>query len=72
MPIYEFHCQECGRQFEVLVSIGGENGVTCSGCGSRDIRKLVSAFGIGGGSSRIKNSSESCANCSATSCSTCR
>jgi len=29
MPIYEFLCKKCGKQFEALVSIGGEKGLSC-------------------------------------------
>lgn len=72
MPIYEFMCKECKNQFETLVSIGGEKSVSCKFCGSKDIRKLISSFGIGGGSSKIKNASSGCSACSATSCSSCK
>ncbi len=72
MPIYEFTCNKCDYAFEVLVSLGGEKKVTCSRCGSKDIQKLLSAFGIGGAGSRTRSTSSSCATCSATSCETCR
>jgi putative FmdB family regulatory protein len=47
MPIYEFSCKACGCSFETLTSIGGEKNVTCVKCGSEDIQKLISSFGIG-------------------------
>lgn len=72
MPIYEFLCKKCGKQFEALVSIGGEKGVSCKICGNRDIQKLFSSFGIGGGSSKLKSASNGCSTCSATSCNTCK
>jgi putative FmdB family regulatory protein len=71
MPIYEFSCNTCGSTFETLSSIGGEKNVVCVECGSKDIHKLISSFGIGGGGSRVKSSS-SCNSCSATSCDTCK
>jgi putative FmdB family regulatory protein len=71
MPIYEFICRKCGRHFESLVRLGGEKGVCCPGCGAADIKKLISAFGIGGGGSRLKTASSSCTTCSSKSCSTC-
>lgn len=71
MPIYEFVCGKCGREFETLVRLGGEKGVCCPECGSADVQKLISAFGIGGGSSRLKTASSSCTTCSSKSCSTC-
>ncbi|MGD8540356.1 MAG: zinc ribbon domain-containing protein [Candidatus Aminicenantes bacterium] len=72
MPIYEFSCNACGCSFETLTSIGGEKKVTCVKCGSKDIQKLISSFGIGGGGSRMKSSSSSCDSCTATSCATCK
>lgn len=72
MPIYEFKCNKCGSHFEVLASIGGEKGVSCQKCGSKNIIKLISSFGIGGGSSKLKSASDGCATCSATSCDSCK
>ena len=72
MPIYEFRCSNCGKQFEILVSIGNEKNVTCLDCGSNNVCKLVSTFGIGGKNSRLNTSSSGCTTCSATSCSTCK
>ena len=71
MPLYEFCCQACRKKFEALVRLNGEKDVVCEACGSRDVRKLFSGFGIGGGSSRIKGSSSGCSTCSSHSCSTC-
>lgn len=72
MPIYEFLCQSCGKPFETLIPVGGEKNVACPVCGKRNLQKLLSSFGIGGGSSRIKSSSSACTTCSATSCDTCK
>jgi putative FmdB family regulatory protein len=72
MPIYEFLCKECGKRFETLVSIGKEKEVSCRYCKSKDITKLISSFGIGGGSSKLKNASSGCTTCSATSCANCK
>lgn len=71
MPLYEYSCKKCGQRFECLVTVGKEKGVVCAECGSGDVQKLISGFGIGGGSSRIKASSSSCTSCSTKSCSTC-
>jgi len=71
MPLYEFGCKTCGKRFERLVAAGKEKDVVCDACGSADVRKMISCFGIGGGSSRIKASSSSCTSCSSKSCSTC-
>ena len=71
MPLYEFDCRACGRTFEKLVRVGGEADVGCPECGRPDVRKRPSAFGIGGGGSRIKASGGGCSSCAGTSCSTC-
>lgn len=72
MPIYEFVCKKCGEHFEALVSIGKEKSVSCHECGSKDIQKLLSSFGIGGGSNRLSSSSEACTTCSTKTCNTCK
>ncbi|MFB0564064.1 MAG: zinc ribbon domain-containing protein [Candidatus Aminicenantaceae bacterium] len=72
MPIYEFACKKCGKHFETLAPVGGEKNICCTACGGKDLQKLISSFGIGGGSNRLSSSSSSCTTCSATSCSTCK
>ena len=71
MPIYEYQCKMCSRRFECLVSVGKDKDVVCPECGAQEPKKLISAFGIGGGSSRIKASTSGCTSCSTKSCSTC-
>jgi putative FmdB family regulatory protein len=50
MPIYEYHCPSCGKEFELLVR--GETRVACPGCDSPKIerRMSVTARPAGGGS----------------------
>jgi hypothetical protein len=56
---------------EALVALGGEKSVSCKNCGNKNLEKLFSSFGIGGGGSKLKASSNSCTTCSATSCDSC-
>lgn len=43
MPIYEFHCEDCGKDFESLVMIASAiDSVTCKHCKSSNIKKMVS------------------------------
>ncbi|MEN8200595.1 MAG: zinc ribbon domain-containing protein [Thermodesulfobacteriota bacterium] len=43
MPIYEFHCEECGKNFESLIMISSAlDDVTCKHCNSSNIKKLIS------------------------------
>ncbi len=49
MPIYEYRCNECGEKFELFVrSMVKQNSSSCPKCGSQQVRKDISLFGIGG------------------------
>jgi putative FmdB family regulatory protein len=45
MPIYEYACQECGKEFELLVSSGRSTDIqTCPHCASDQLTRKLSAF----------------------------
>ena len=45
MPIYEFKCKECGKEFEFLcLSSKDENAARCPACGSEATERLLSTF----------------------------
>lgn len=44
MPIYEFHCQSCRRDSEVLVRSVKWEGTPCPHCGSAKLEKKLSVF----------------------------
>ncbi len=46
MPIYEFQCQSCGHEIEVIQKISDEPSKNCSECGKPDLKKKVSAAGF--------------------------
>lgn len=47
MPIYEYRCNNCGKVSSLLVrSYEAPENLTCSRCGRRDLRKLVSRFAV--------------------------
>ncbi|MBN2069884.1 MAG: zinc ribbon domain-containing protein [Candidatus Krumholzibacteriota bacterium] len=56
MPIFEYKCSDCEKEFEELV-ISDRTSVNCPSCGSGRIEKLFSAFS--GGSSAGGNPSGS-------------
>ncbi|MBU0945018.1 MAG: zinc ribbon domain-containing protein [Proteobacteria bacterium] len=44
MPIYEFHCEDCGKDFESLILIASAvDHLTCKHCNSANIKKMISA-----------------------------
>ncbi len=51
MPIYEYQCQECGHEMEVLQKISDDPLRDCTACGQPALRKKVSAaaFRLKGG-----------------------
>ncbi|MCD6384656.1 zinc ribbon domain-containing protein [Candidatus Sumerlaeota bacterium] len=47
MPIYEWQCKECGEVFEHFFRDNENiNEINCPACKSRQLRRLVSSFGI--------------------------
>jgi putative FmdB family regulatory protein len=44
MPIYEFHCEKCGRDSEILVRSSDWSGTKCPHCGSSRLDKKFSTF----------------------------
>lgn len=78
MPIYEYHCEECNKDFESLV-LGSEK-PGCPFCNSENVKRLMSACGFiskGTGADgstetvRTSASSSACAGCTSTNCSSC-
>ena len=52
MPIYEFHCEKCEQDSEILVRSRHWEGTKCPRCGSTKLAKKFSTFasaGAGGG-----------------------
>jgi putative FmdB family regulatory protein len=62
MPMYEYRCADCGREFEELVSMNERKNPPCPSCGSSKTEKklsVISGFSPGG------------ASCDGPSCSCC-
>jgi putative FmdB family regulatory protein len=75
MPIYEYHCKDCGHNFEYLV-MGGSEPDQCDTCKSANVCKLMSTCGFvtkgsGGETVSSSTSTSSCGGCAATSCAGC-
>jgi putative FmdB family regulatory protein len=78
MPIYEYHCHGCGKDFEELIrSALAEQGLCCQHCGSTEIKRAVSMFGFStaGGSAKEapagRQSGHSCSGCHSHNCGHC-
>lgn len=46
MPIYEYECQACGHQYEVLQKMSDEALTECPECKKHELKKLISAAGF--------------------------
>jgi putative FmdB family regulatory protein len=44
MPIYEFHCEQCAHDSEILVRSSNWKGTECPRCGSKKLSKKFSVF----------------------------
>ena len=69
MPVFEYECAACGDRFERLM-FSATSSVTCPSCGSAEVEKLPSTFGMSG-VSRQTTSAAACTSCRSGSCSSC-
>jgi len=53
MPIYDYKCRRCGRQFEELVRLGETP--NCPSCNGNDLERLVSIPAISTESTRKRS-----------------
>lgn len=44
MPIFEFACRQCGKNFDLMISNAQKYQVKCPECGSSEVKQLLSAF----------------------------
>jgi putative FmdB family regulatory protein len=69
MPIFEYHCNECDKDFEILIM--GDEEVSCPDCAGKDVSKLLSTFSHKSEGQLASPTGSSCSACNATSCATC-
>jgi len=71
VPIYEYHCSDCGNDFEELV-FSRDPSVECPKCHGADVHRLLSVVSFSTGPGSFSSSAgSSCGGCSASSCSGC-
>lgn len=46
MPVYVFICQDCGKEFEIILRMSelDKGGVKCPKCGSEKVKQKLAAF----------------------------
>ena len=69
MPIFEYRCTKCNKDFEVLI-FGAEKAV-CPYCNGKKITKLLSTVSHKSDGEFTSSHGSSCTSCNATSCSSC-
>lgn len=71
MPIYEYHCKKCRKDFECIV-FGSNPTVTCPECNGKKVERVLSACSFKSGGKYTSSSSTSgCSSCSGGSCASC-
>jgi len=73
MPLYEYNCLDCGKDFDVLRPYkDSDKKIDCVYCsGDRTLRKLSVFFAQSAGKIVAGNQGSGCAGCSGGSCSGC-
>jgi putative FmdB family regulatory protein len=71
MPIYEYRCCECEKDFECLI-IGSNDDICCPECDGNRVERLMSSCSFkSGGSYSAPSTSSGCSSCASSNCSTC-
>ena len=70
MPIYEYLCNRCEKEFEKLVLSSSEK-IVCPHCKSKKVNRMMSAFAFSSGGKFKSTASSSCGSCSSSNCSSC-
>ena len=60
MPIFEYQCDDCGRQFEKLVRASSP-AVACPGCGGEKVEQQYSTFAAQMGAGGSTKAGDTCA-----------
>ena len=61
MPIYEYHCDDCGTDFEKLLRRSSESeDLRCPSCGEKRLTIRLSTFAAHSGHSKAPSSAPMC------------
>jgi putative FmdB family regulatory protein len=61
MPIFEYACRRCSREFESIVHAAAR--VACPSCGSTELDKRLSVFAVGSAPARREAPGGACRTC---------
>jgi len=71
MPIYEFRCMKCDKEFECLV-LKSDESICCPDCNDKRVERLMSACSFkSSGHYSSSAASSGCTTCASKNCSTC-
>jgi putative FmdB family regulatory protein len=70
MPIYEYLCNNCSEEFEMLVF--GKKEIGCPKCSSKDVKKKLSTFAMSGVEKPFAGTSSGCTSCTKGTCTSCK
>lgn len=70
MPLYEYRCEACGHEMELLVARMGEDpGEACEKCGKKSLKRKLSTFAAHSASPAAgPPKGEKCGSCSDGAC----
>lgn len=73
MPIYEYLCQDCKNECEVIRPISqADDPLPCAACGGKHTKRQLSLFYAESGGKAVAGMSEpSCASCAGGNCAGC-
>jgi putative FmdB family regulatory protein len=63
MPLFEYSCEGCKKEFEQVTSSTSEIEISCPHCGSHSVKKLISSFSRTGKGDQRETTQHGCHNC---------
>ena len=74
MPVYEYYCKDCRKQFEALRPMSKADApIACKQCEGKHTRRVLSVFAAHSGGKAVSGAGGGggCASCGGGSCSSC-
>ena len=72
MPIYEYICLDCKKEYEILRSFNeAEKPVDCDECNGENVKRKLSVFYAQSGGSTISGAGGGCNSCAGGNCGSC-